>query len=228
MNNTKRASDEVSGTLLSEQPMVDSPWLQPLFLGTIAFLILVAPCAGTMAAAEVPQKATAAVSGTSLSHCVVETTAKGPVRRCALVVAVRTPRASTPESITLPIEVKTVTQAAVTPLDHLVVIGKDPDGYDTFVVYSLYPTHLVATDICYSPSLSPDGSWLAYQRFISPHGMEPVSVDIKLLAVDARSEKPSTVSVYHSGVNDWLMDELHWSANSAWNHRRKGKHSRVG
>jgi hypothetical protein len=117
LNNTKRASDEVSGTLLSEQPMVDSPWLQPLLPGTIAFLILVASCAGTMAAAEVPQKATAAVSGTSLSNCVVETTATGPVHRCALVVAVRTPRASTPVSITLPIEVKTVTQAAVTPLD---------------------------------------------------------------------------------------------------------------
>lgn len=171
--------------------------------------------AGALYAQNVSQYS-ASVTGTNASVCVTENTIKGSHHRCALVVTIT--KQSTPafQHITLPIDFETITALRVTPRSHLVALGKLPGGYEKFVIYDILTRQLIFTDLSYSPALSPDGNWVAYQRFIPPHGMESLSVDIKFSPVDTQLlNKSRDLSVFRdSGA--WLMDNLHWSPDGKW------------
>lgn len=157
----------------------------------------------------------AAVSGRDQSHCVEEATAHGPVRRCALVVTVAAWSAQPEVSLTLPVDIATVNSASVTPGDHLVVLGKSRGGDDEYAVFDVASKQLLSSSLCYFPVLSPEGRWLAYQRFVPPHGMEPLAVALELLPVDAAQTDHRPKLVYHSGPGAWVMNEPRWFQNGA-------------
>jgi hypothetical protein len=178
----------------------------------VAIALLGLTCFGQKRLANVQSKAFATLLGTNDANCITENEPQGPVRHCSLVVEARTPEFQQPIRIDLPLEFAKVSSLSVSPHNRLVVIGEAPGGYDNFAIYDLSARQFLLVKFCYSPALSPDAQWIAYQRFIPPHGMEALSVDVRVIRVDARDTAlgEHAISIY-KGQGQWLMDELHWS-----------------
>lgn len=184
-------------------------------IGRTHCLISLASLFSLVCSAQMP-KYSASLAGSNKSVCTVDYLANGAHQRCAIVVAISQANNAMKRKLTLPIEIATVNSLRASPGGHLVVLGEGPTKFQRFLVYDIATRDLLINELCYFPAVSPNGSWIAYQRFIPPHGMEPLAVDLKVYAVDsapAGEAKPPIYSLFRGPKGSWIFSNPNWSPN---------------
>lgn len=177
-------------------------------------LLLAAPVLSVVVMGQATEYS-ALVAGTDRSVCTVDHLAKGEHQRCAIKVSISQRRNGMERKLTLPIEVATVDSVGISPGGRLIVLGEGPTKFSRFLVYEIATQHLLTNRLCYFPALSPNGSWIAYQRFIPPHGMEPLAVDLEIYSVDSvGGTQAKTYSVYRDSDGSWMTSTPLWSPKS--------------
>lgn len=130
------------------------------------------------------------------------------------------------KTVDLPENMVQVNKLARTPSGKLVVVGMFNGDVWSVAIISLDALNISDNFLCYEPSLSPDGKYIAFIKFFPPHGAEGAEDHYMIydLSKSAAQNRPPGIpttdwktvgfTVYPSGVGNHEFDNLHSAEGS--------------
>lgn len=103
-------------------------------------------------------------------------------------------RSSTPLLVTLPHLIAQLSEVRPVYRNRIAVTGLADSAVSVVAIIDQKKGNVIDTFWCYKPAISPDGRWIAFQKFFPPHFAEVIDTDFRVydLSLDAKGNRHGT------------------------------------